>query len=90
MDPPRGFVDGFHWRPIEQPEYEEQYPSGSAIKTGAVGGEVEEKLDTTKVSDTDHAETSEVFTESRAMTLQYHVPVPRVGDQLVLVIHPDE
>lgn len=89
-DPPLGFVDGFHARPIEQPEYEEQDPSGSAITTGAVGGAVEEALDNMKVSDADQDETSEVFTESRDWTRQYQVPLPRVGDQLVPVIHPDE
>ena len=86
-EPPFGFVDGFHWRPIEQPEYEEQEASGSAISTGAVGGDGGEIV---KKQNVDHGETSEVFLESRAWTRQYQVPVPRLGDQLVVLIHPDE
>lgn len=83
-------MDGFHARLIEQPEYEEQYPSGSAITTGAVGGSVETVPDTVKLSDADQDETSEVFTASRDWTRQYQVPLPSVDDQLVPVIQPDE
>lgn len=55
-----------------------------------MGGVVEEEPDTMKVSVADQDETSEVFTASRAWTRQYQMPLPRVADQLVPVIQPDE
>jgi hypothetical protein len=65
IEPPLGFVDGFHWRPIEQPEYDEQLASGSAVSTGVVGGELEVFV-SMKESVADQADTSVVVTESRA------------------------
>lgn len=82
-------VEGFHCRLVEQPEDVEQEPSGSAITTGVVGGVVETAPDTVKLSVADIAEICWIATESRAWTRQYQVPLPRVGDQVVVVIHPD-
>ena len=66
IEPPLGFVDGFHWSPIAHPEYEEQEPSGSATRTGAVGGLVLVGADSVKLPAADQAEILVVVTESRA------------------------
>jgi hypothetical protein len=87
IEPPLGFVEAFHWRPIEQPEYDEQLASGSATSTGAVGGDGSEIV---KEQYVDQGDTRDVFFESRAWTRQYQVPVGRLGDQVIVLIHPDE
>jgi hypothetical protein len=51
-----------------------------------IGGAV----DSTKLPTEDQAETLLVILESRACTRQYQVPLPKVTDQLVLEIHPEE
>ena len=89
-EPPPGLTDAFHLSPIGQPEYEEQELRPFAISSGADGAEPDGVADKVKELAADHADTSEVSTASRACTRQYQVPVPRVGVQVVPVIHPDE
>lgn len=88
-EPPLGLEEAFHCRPIEQPEVLEQELSGSAMSTGADGGVVDDAVNVKELVP-DQADTRDVFTASRACTRQYQVPVPKVGVQLVPVIHPDE
>ena len=87
---PLGLEEAFHCSPIEHPEYLEQELSGSAMRTGADGNVVGGVDDKVNELAADHADTSEVLTESRACTRQYQVPLPSVTDQLVPEIHPDE
>ena len=88
--PPLGLVEAYQLRPIEQPEEEEHLPSGSALRTGAVGGLIVVGAETVKLSTADQEETSDVLDALRAWTRQYQMPVPKVGVQLVALIHPDE
>lgn len=46
--------------------------------------------ETVKLSTVDQDETSDVLDALRAWTRQYQVPVPRLGVQLVPLIHPDD
>ncbi len=79
-------MDGLHERGYAH-VLEEQVPLGTAVSTGTLGAAGGA---TSKVSGDDQGDTSAVLLESRAWTRQYQLPRGRFGDQVVLLVHPDE